>query len=396
MVHTQNYSTKTNFIARKNVMPDGMWGIALDIGYSGVKGMSPNMVYCFPSYARKLGNQAMLSWGETNPNDILYKDEDGIIWNVGQSAQAMIKSDDANESLQSLFGRNRYFSPMFKVLARTGLGIGMIANEFGNPNGKTLALQTGLPPAYLKSDVRYLKEVFSGHHQFELKVGSGQWQKFSFDLDNDNIRVIAQPMGSLISASLDNNTVLTPEAHKYLAQNVLVFDAGFGTLDIYSVRNRRVESCESYDDIGMKAVLSQTADLIFKKHNVEIPVHAMQKCLQDGFVKVLDRRLMEATNEDFSEELEIATKNVCHEALERIKQTYNYLIDYDYLLITGGTGAAWQELITEHFSKIEGLKIITGNQNDNLSHIFSNVRGYYLYQVGKLSSLSKQRVSNEN
>ena len=72
------------------------------------------------------------------------------------------------------------------------------------------------------------------------------------------------------------------------------------------------------------------------------------------------------------------------EAIERLKQSYNYLIDYDYLLITGGTGAAWQDIITEHFSGMESLKVITGNQNDVLSHIFSNVRGYYLYQAGKL------------
>jgi len=390
MFLTQNYRTKTNFIERQNICAGNYWGIALDIGYSGVKGVSPNMVFCFPSFARKYMGQT-IALGEPGPEDIQYKDEQGVIWNVGSSAQNIIASNDSNDNIYSLYGRNRYFSPMFQVIARTGLGLGMLANQYGCPDEKTITLQTGLPPDYLRSDVGFLKEVLAGRHEFELRIGRYPWKKFSFDLPESNIRVMPQPMGSLLSAAFKNDLKKVEDANKYFTSNILVFDAGFGTLDTYSLRNGQAEKLQpSYDDLGMKAVLMDVSERIYQLYDVEIPVHAMQKCLQNGYIKVFDRKAMRSIHVDFSEILWESTRKICLEAIERVKHTYNYLLDFDYLLITGGTGAAWQDIISEHFAEMEGLQIITGNQNDNLSHIYSNVRGYYLYQVGALQKVSTQ------
>ena len=45
MGFAQNFKTKTIFTARKNESVDGIWTIALDIGYSAIKGFSNNMIY---------------------------------------------------------------------------------------------------------------------------------------------------------------------------------------------------------------------------------------------------------------------------------------------------------------------------------------------------------------
>ena len=87
---------------------------------------------------------------------------------------------------------------------------------------------------------------------------------------------------------------------------------------------------------------------------------------------------------DFSDLLEKANEKVCYEALQKVDNIYNNLIDHDYLVVTGGTGDAWKSIITEYYSGMDSLKIINGNQNDMLPTIFSNVRGYYLYIVNKM------------
>ena len=110
----------------------------------------------------------------------------------------------------------------------------------------------------------------------------------------------------------------------------------------------------------------------------------MQKLLATGEVKCFDRKNRKTTLENFSDILEEASRNVCYEALNKIDNIYNNLFDHDYLVITGGTGDAWKSIITEYYSGMESLKIIHGNQNDMLSPIFSNVRGYYLYIVNKM------------
>ena len=388
MVKTKDFSTRTNFIERKNASTADAWGVALDIGYSAVKGMSPNMVFCFPSFARKIAG-AMIAVGEPGPDDIQYKDENGDIWNVGSMAQSMISSNDSNDSIQSLYGRNRYFSPMFKVLALTGLGIGMTNNEFGKVASKEIRVQTGLPPAYLRSDAVYLKEVLAGHHTFELRVGNAPWKQYDFTLEEDNIRVMAQPMGSFLSAFKTNTADWVPEINAHMAAKTLVFDAGFGTVDTYAIHNRQIIASESYDNCGMKAVFMDLTEKVYQKYHTEIPVHALQGNLKDGYIKTFDRRAMKTTNVKFDDLLEKSNKKVCMDAIEQIKQRYNNLLDYDYLLVTGGTGAAWLDIITEHFAGMEGLKIITGNQNDTLSHIYSNVRGYYLHQVSQLKKAAK-------
>lgn len=384
MINTSNFKTKTIMLERKNVMTDDAWGIALDIGYSSVKGISPNAVYSFPSYARKITADA-LSFGTPANTDIQYKDlETGEMWAVGAVAQDMILIDESNDSTSALYGRHRYFSPMFKVIARVGLALGMMVNDWGNPTGKNLVLQTGLPPAYLKSDTELIKEALSGEHLFEMKIGQRAWKEFKFTLPEENIRVMAQPMGTLLSIATDNNGRLVPEAKKYFSSAMLIFDPGFGTLDVFNIRNRSINSYETFDNLGMKRVLQETSNGIFDKYKVEVSIPAMQKFLQDGNVTTFNRKERKTKKEPFADILEESSKRICTEALKQIDTIFNNLIDHQYFVITGGTGAAWKEFIKDYYKDMETLTIVEGNQNDTLPFIFSNVRGYYLYQYGKL------------
>ena len=88
--------------------------------------------------------------------------------------------------------------------------------------------------------------------------------------------------------------------------------------------------------------------------------------------------------------LDEANREVCDEALERIGQIYS-LYEYEYFIITGGTGAAWNELIRDKLSGIEGLKVVAGNQNDtSLPFTMANVRGYYMYMYKNIRELLKK------
>lgn len=389
MINTADFKTKTIFEERPNGSVEGMWGVALDIGYSSVKGFSPTLSYCFPSYARKI-NENMLAFGNPDKHEILYKDNDtGELWRVGSSAIDIIASDESRDSVASLYGRNRYFSPMFIVIARTGLGIGMMDNRYGSPNGKNLVVQTGLPPAYMKSDTPLIKEVLSGRHNFSVKIGKRAWQTFEFELPEDNIYVMPQPMGTLLSIATNREGYQVSEANNYFNSNMLILDPGFGTLDVFNIKNRLIDSYETFDDLGMKRVLQETVEEIFEKYHVEISVPAMQKYLGRGTITVTNRKERKTSEVLFGDILERANKKVCLEALQKIENIYNNLFDHKYLVITGGAGAAWDGIIRDQYLNMETLRIISGNQNDNtLPCIFSNVRGYYIYLLGKLTKMA--------
>ncbi len=384
MISTKDFMTKTEFINRKNVSFGNDWGIALDIGYSAVKGFSPNRVYRFPSYARKLEGR-MIGIGSTSENNILYREnENAPVWAVGEYAQSMITSSDATESSDALYGRNRYYDPMFLVVARTGLAMGMIANTYGSPAGKKLVVQTGLPPRYIKSDAPLLRDVLNGTHSFEVKVGDNKWEKFSFALSPSDILVMEQPMGTLFSISTNQDGTASPETENYFRKRLLIADPGFGTFDIFNIAGNQIMGTETFNDLGMKAVLQRTADEIFKQYGTELSVPAMQTNLAEGTFTKFDRKTRSTEEIEFAQILEEQSKKVCMEALERMENIYNNLIDHDYLVITGGTGEAWVEYIRDSLKFMNKLKIIPGNLNDNLSYTFANVRGYYMFLQQRL------------
>lgn len=381
MSQTDKYCTKTSYIRHNAAAAPGVKVCAIDIGYSGVKCYTDNCRACFPSMA--IPSKEVEFAGEANQTDILYRDEKGM-WAVGSLAVKGMSIRDTNESEKTLYSRNRYDSELFKIIYRVGMALCLMEEpDIGSGGDRPIVLQTGLPPGYLKSDKRDILRVLSGLHLFEIKVGNNEWKEIFFELKPEQVKVMAQPLGSLYSAAFDNNCRLIPGAKQYFTSSLLVLDPGFGTCDTYAVRNRTIDSSESFDNLGMRAVYKLLSDKIYQMYGEDIPVHAIPKILLAGEVAVLDKATICTTTHPIREMLAECSEEICRRAIQKIQSTYDYLREYRFLLITGGTGEAWMDRIRQHFSGIQGLTILKGNQNDaGLPQIFSNVRGYYFYQVG--------------
>lgn len=387
---TQEYRTKTIYQPSKNYIANSKyWGIGLDIGYSSVKIYSGNAIGCFPAFATKT-NADINAFSTISNSSIYYRNENGETWCVGATAQNSISTTDTTAGSSSIFGRQRYYDPMFLVIARVGIAMGYRQNMFGDPKGREIALQTGLPPKFIKSDAKVLKSVLTGNHKFSIKVGNHDWEYFDFSIFDKNIGIMDQPMGTLISVATDKNMQMINGAEKYLLSKTLIIDPGFGTLDIYPVINNEInrDNCQTFSNLGMKQVLKETAEDIFNKYNFEIPIPAMQQFLERG--KVIKREGLKCSYVPFDDILEEHSKDVCENAIQKILEIYNPPIEYDYMIITGGTGAAWDNYIrnNEYFIDANTLKIISGNAgNTGLMTIFSNVRGYYISQFMKINNV---------
>lgn len=395
---TKKYRTPTINMKVDNIKDKKAYGMSMDIGYSSVKIFAPNKIACFPAYARQVsGEQISLTYG-TSENHILYKESDDIIWSVGADAQNMMSVSETEDSVATLYGRNRYFSSMFRVISNVGLALGLKENPFGRylPY-MPLYLQTGLPSKYM-SDKADLIEALSGHHDFYVKFGSKPWEHYTFDLAADNIFVMPQPMGTLQSICTTKAGGKIPESKNYFNSNLLIIDPGFGTFDTFEIRHGYPsENNETYANLGMKAVLQATSNEIYKKYQQKILVPAMQQYLESGTIKVSSRqqgeRRIKTSLVDFSDILDRCNKEICYKALDKLMTVYNNLEEIDYLVITGGTGAAWYNLIVDYFKDMETLTVIPGNQNDtNLDFIFANARGYYFNLIDRLKLANKQKL----
>ena len=373
-----DFKTKTMIEPKSNPSIDDKWLVGIDVGYSGCKVFSQNKVAIFPCYARKIeGEMISASYEES---DIWYKDnETKEIWAVGETAIGMMSSRETNDNAVSMYSRSRYEDPMFMVLLRTGLAVGLIKNVFGNSDGKELFVESGLPAAYMMDEYA-LKDAFCRRHDFSVKVGKGGWIKYNFTLDENHVFVTSQPKGTLYSSIINEKGEFVENSAKILKSRSLIFDAGFNTLDLVRNMNGVIDSAYiSYDDLGMKQVFLETISEIEKKYREHVEVPYMQRILMNGIVHGYDRKTRSTIEIDISDILEAKNKEICHRAINKIRGMYNDLLDMDYLVVTGGTGEAWWSMISEDFKGLKSLTVLSGNENSNLPFTFSNVRGYYFY-----------------
>lgn len=376
MSYTYAFRTRSEIAACKNLPIEGVALCALDIGYSAVKGFSATTRACIPSYVREHPEPLI---GTPRPTDIFYRDESGTVYAVGSLAMDSISSKDTNDASNVLYTRNRYFSPSFLILARVGMAV-----ELGDEaNHLPIFLQTGLPPAYRKSDTSLLKEALAGEHKFSVKVGGGPWKDYAFTLDPANIAVMDQPIGSVYSASKrgDGSTVRCDDGKSYIDHNLLVLDGGFGTLDVFSISNRSITGSNTFNDLGMRAIFDKAAEQIYLQYGKEVHIHTMQQYLTKGAISIFDRKTRSTQVVDINDIFRNANQFVCEKAMTKIESAYDNLEDYDFLLVTGGTGSAWLEMLRDRYKGMSTLSVISANQNEKISSVYSNVRGYYIYRA---------------
>lgn len=386
MIQTNNFKTRSIYEKKDNIGVDKYWLLACDYGFSGVKGYSKNSYYCFPSFAKECP-KSVVDVSIASDKDIKYRDKNGKEWFIGESATNLVDSMGTNDSEEVTFGRMRYFSPEFKAISEVGLALGMRENVFGSPKGKKLLLQTGLPPKYKDGDTDFLKKALAGIHSFDIKLGTRDWEHFEFELDENNIFVMDQPLGSLFSACVDVNGRFTQDAQKYLNSTVQIWDFGFKTFDIETIIHGKImpNTSQTFDELGMKQVFAKTAEAIENKYKgTKVPVSAFQKKLESGKTSVIQMvtedgiEVPKSRKIYFGDILEQCSKDICVKAFNEAKRICNYFADTDIVIGTGGTGAAWFSILSEKF-KDEDVDFIGANRNEKLPHIFSNVRGYYMY-----------------
>lgn len=389
-MNTTDYRTRTEIKAEKHAGCQSRWPIALDIGYSGVKGYSQNSLFCFPSYAKRIGKKKDII-GLPAKDEILYHDlETDDVWRVGACAQRSTSINDTSDSQSELFGRHRYSSTLFQVIARTGLGFGMMNTGCGAYNKLPCYLQTGLPPAYLKGpDKQELIDTLSRRHRFALQMGDRSIP-YDFTLKPEDIDVMAQPEGTLMSLSMDDSCRSVRAARDYFSSNLLIADAGFETLDLYELYNRVIRGRETFTNFGMREILNRVCTRANEKHHLSLDQISIQNALETGevvkYTSTPENRKPHKIVYPISDILEEVVKEVCDEAVDKIMSTFNGLDEYKYLVLTGGTFAPWEEMIRDYFGGMDSLTILMGNENcrEHTDLIYTNVRGYYLCMVSRL------------
>ena len=79
--------------------------------------------------------------------------------------------------------------------------------------------------------------------------------------------------------------------------------------------------------------------------------------------------------------LKTSSDEIFIQAMEKAKNMTNSFRDFNFLIISGGTGEAWFPQIKEYLSGLKTLTVLPGNLQDaTIPLLYSNARGYYFYR----------------
>ena len=341
----------------------------IDIGYSNIKVVSESKIAKIPSYIKKIDNKYKFM-SDLKDSDIYYKDESGV-WAVGLAAYRLKVFDTSDTDEDILVSRNRTFSYEYKVQMNVALGIAIGANP-----KKEVVIQTGLPCSYIKQDAQGLREELAGLHEFELRVGNNDWQRFSFEISPDNIKIMEQPFGSFFSISFDKDGNFVDNSNL----NVLIVDGGFKTLDIAQINESVSGKSITFDNLGMLHVYQLASDMIYKDTGADVSVFSFDDALAKGVYKHRNRRTKESISIDVKRYYDIALKMTAESIFEKLFNSYDGFNGVDTVILTGGTCDACKDLLIPEFKKAD-VNVKMSNSNDPTMELgYSNARGYYLYR----------------
>ncbi|SDW83195.1 plasmid segregation protein ParM [Lachnospiraceae bacterium KHCPX20] len=370
-IKTTEFATKSEWFRCENPRKDNKHVIGLDMGYSGAKGFYEDGYFCIPNFSVQIQGEL---FGEPREDDILYEDlQTHKKYFVGRAAIESLNTESVTDE-GNLFGREHYMSSNFLIMARTALGLALwdVKTE-----GKDILLQTGLPPAFLSGDEVYIRYVFEREHIFKLSVGKTT-KRFHFTLKKDNIDVMKQPMGTFYSVAFDTNAKITKTGMSLFKSNTIIFDGGFGTLDKFVLMNNgRQAVSDTQPQLGMKRVFEEARQMIQTELGISISIPGLQNCLKTGVVEKVDRIKMDFEEYPIQKYIDKANTLVQKEAMEYIK---NDIFNARYLIMTGGTGAAWYDDFKMWVDKtMKGrCQVMEGNEGTGISNIYANARGYYM------------------
>lgn len=387
---TAIFKTRSEIIPRKmpkingNNQYKGRTIVALDGGYSSVKGASSERVFIYPSFAKPVPSGFEIL-GNVDDSHILFKDNNTQkLWLIGQAAENLMDQNDLDSITDaSIYTRYRYDSPMYKALMATGLGIGLI----GTPEGNEVFLQTGLPSEYKRTDSPKLIAALSGDYDISIKVGSKQWHRFKFSLDAAHISVMEQPHGTLCSVTYKNGE-LTDFGVKVMAANSIILDVGFGTEDIFPIQKGDKIISQTFSDTAMKAVFNGVISRVKEENEdmaLDVKIYELQNYLESGEIPYFDITTFKMSYIPFGDILDEVNHELCEKSIMRLMQGYQNMQKYQYLIVTGGTGESRFEQIKQKLSVIPTLTVVPGNTNTpDLSCTYSNVIGYYMLRYASL------------
>lgn len=330
--------------------------VAIDPGFDSMKIIANGVAYKFPfnvveTDERKLSDYAM------REDFLLYKGKLGTTYRVGQYAREFVFENKASmtDAMEGFYDEQRFISEEFSVGLDVSLALAIEKNGlYECQNELEVHLIVALPHAYRAKFASTVIGRAAGEHTFSLKTGSGKEKDYHFTIENRNVKTVSQTIAAILGETSDEYGNIDEDKAYYLTQGpTLVLDGGYYTFGIVAVsRGGSVDDDKTESDTNhaMKNVNMKIADAI-QQVRPDVKHYVIEYLLSKdgGFIRYLKEGKAEQI--DLNRLRKQVMREVCADFIEYLNLKYNNLLDYRYVLVTGGTGACYYKQILNYYKQ---------------------------------------------
>jgi len=184
-----NNNSETFFIENNHKQSSEYHSILLNIGNCSTSIVSKSSLCKFPSFAIHHKENENI---KVNNNLILYSDENGQEWVIGEEAKKSSISVNSSTDPMAIYESSRWDDILTLVISRVGIAAGIRTTD-GAHTKDSFKAQLGLPPSYFERDISEIFRKMLGKHTYRVKFGNRPWETFDYELDKNNLTLINQP-----------------------------------------------------------------------------------------------------------------------------------------------------------------------------------------------------------
>lgn len=331
--------------------------IAVDPGFDSYKVIANLVSFKFPANVVETDERKMSDW-LLRDDFMLLKSSYGTTYRIGQYAREKVFEDKF--APDDLFTDKRFVSDEFTVGLNTAIALAIEKNGYYDIQDELdIYLIVALPHA---QKARYSATIVgdaAGRHNFTLRLGKGAEKPYSFSIKEQNIKTISQTIASILGETSDASGYIDEAKARYINDGpTLVLDGGYYTFGMASVsRGGSVDDdkAESETEHAMKNVNIRICKEI-EKVRPDIKHTSVEYLLSkdEGIIKYVDEN-GKSGSLDLKALKARMVREVCEDFIEYLNKKYNKLVDFKYVLVTGGTGATFYPILKEYYCDKLGL-----------------------------------------
>ena len=164
--------------------------IAVDPGFDSVKVVANGKIFKFPFVAEETDERKISDYG-IRSDFLLYRNNDGTTYRVGQYARELIFDNKNRQNMDSrmneLYSEKRFISAEFQVGLRTAIGLAITENGLENDPNLEIFLMVALPHSIRQKYSASIKGNSAGEHRFSVQHGKNPPVNYHFTIREDHV-----------------------------------------------------------------------------------------------------------------------------------------------------------------------------------------------------------------